>query len=234
MGSKSVMPGVLTVDDVIDCSQDFLNVLPMASTEIVQKKVRDFIDANIESEDVKNKTAAEKLYVAYEHTFRQSDYMKGSTARDMANVLAKISLDDVKAQANIVDLQKKRSTILDLLSEDQDFINSYKNVIEESETKGLKMAYTPKMDKENFESFIRMLYTVPWTSADTLHIRDAIIGKIQAFKQLFINPKSEDNKRTQLSRSFERRDALIEVLRGLDYVIPRLQNGVEPMTWRRC
>ena len=60
-----------------------------------------------------------------------------------------------------------------------------------------------------------------------------LINAISKNRSLFKNGSMNTNKATVLRKAIFKKDKLKAILRGLDYLIPRMEAGASPYGWRR-
>lgn len=225
---KDVLVTILSVDDVLNIPTEVLNLLPLISTDIITYNINRFVDNNLESSDAKCKEAATKLKDAYAHVNEVHDYLDSQEARDLADTLATLQYSDITVDAGLDKLKIYRELILDLLSEDTEFIREYNNGIANDVT-GKRSAYTAKMDGSNLESVLSKMELESHGNPDAL----ALVSRIRKNSSLFKNGSKAGNKSTVLRKAIAKKDKLKNILCGLDFLIPKMESGQNPMTWRK-
>ena len=226
--SKDVLVTILSVDDVLNIPTEVLNLLPLISTDIVTYNINRFVDNNLQSSDAKCKEAAIKLRDAYAHVNEVHDYLDSAEVRDLADTLATLQYSDITVDTGLDKLKMYRELILDLLSEDADFMREYNNGIA-NDVSGKRSAYTAKMDNSNLESILNKMAQESHGNPDVL----ALITRIQKNKSLFKNGSKAGNRSTVLRKAIAKKDKLKNILRGLDFLIPKMESGQNPITWRK-
>ena len=149
-----VLPNILTDEDVVNLSDEVLKELTKISTGIVIKYVNSFINDNINSNNPVSREAAVKLQNAYLQLNKTVEYLNSKDARDFADTLSKLQYSDIAYDTDLEVLKLWRTQIIDLLSEDEDFRKSYTGDMSDSETLGMKTAYTTKLDKDNLNDTV--------------------------------------------------------------------------------
>lgn len=227
--SMYVLPGIMTVDDVNSVSDEFLKELTNISTGIILKTINEFIDKNSGSGNADVAKAANKLCKAYQDINEFNAYLNSDEAKNLADTLVSLQYSDVSATTDLRQLKLWRMMIIELLSEDKDFLESYKGDIGDVSNVGHKTAYTTRLDKDNFQATVDRMREIA--------IGDPIAGRlvdnIVKMKNLFKNGNHNVNKPTVLRKAIYAKDRLKNILRGLDYLIPRLESGTSPVSWRR-
>lgn len=227
--SMYVLPGIMTVDDVNNVREETLKELTNISTGIVLKTINDFVDKNRGSSNSDVARAAERLYVIYKDLNDFYTYLNSDEARNLADTLVSLQYADVSATTDIRQLKLWRMMIIELLSEDKDFVESYKGDTEGISSTGYKTAYTARLDRDNFQSTIDRMRELAIGDPATGRLVDNIVK----MKNLFKNGNHNINKPTVLRKAIYAKDKLKNILKGLDYLIPRLESGVSPVSWRR-
>lgn len=224
-----VLPNIMTVDDVNNVSDEFLKLLSNISTGIVLKTVNDFVNKNINSPIQANADAAAKLQEAYRSVNEIQEYLNSNEAKNLADTLVSLQYSDVSASTDIAKLKYWRMLIIELLSEDEDFMKSYTSAVGNVSNVGYKTAYTARLDKDNLQTTLEAM--------EELAVEDMtaakLVGNIKKMKNLFKNGNHNINKPTVLRKAIYSKDRLKTILRGLDFLIPRLESNVSPATWRR-
>lgn len=230
--SSWVLPGILKVSEVGQLPHEFLVGLSTISTGIIMNYVNKFIADNEGSSDPTVQAAASALKSAYEEVNRISDYLNSEEAKTLSDTLCSLQYSDVSAEIPIEKLIVYRSTILDLLSEDEDFVAAYNKDIVESETRGYKTAYTPKLDEDNYISGIRMMNAAAKES-NYRGLCETVMARIFSNDNLFKNSRAKLNSPTVLRKAIYKKDRLKSLLRGIDYLIEKKRSGAAPRSWRR-
>ncbi len=227
--SEWVLPGVLKVEDVPSIDPNILKMMSEISTGVIMNYVNKFIEKANTSGDETERQAANILRDAYADINKLNEYLNSAEAKDLADTLTSLQYSDVSADMPIEQLICYRSMILDLLSDDEEFLSSYKEDIS-GRSSGMRIAYTPKLDAENYERVLTRMYDsiTNNTSYKTLDL----IKRISNNKSLFINSKSKTNQATVLRRAIYQKDRLKSILHGLDFLIDRKSRNVSPRTWR--
>lgn len=227
-----VLPNVLSVDDVNHLPDEVLYELPNISTGIVLKHVNKFVEDNVTSATPANQSAAIKLQQVYDRLNKIEGYLNSKDARDFANTLASLQYSDINYSQDLETLKEYRNKIIDFLSEDKDFVSSYSGDIKESETKGMKSSYTAKMDKDNLASTLNKLTVLARTSSEAVRI-NGLINRIKTHASLFKNGNYNLNAPTVMRRVEYKKDKLLNLLKGLDFIIPKMEAGKNAREWRR-
>lgn len=227
-----VLPSILQASDVVGLPDEALVALTKISTDIILEYVNDFIAANIDSADNTDATAARRLQSAYAVINKTNEYLKSKDAKDFADTLANLQYSDVNYGVDLEVLKQWRSQIIDLLAEDEDFRESYTGDIDDSETRGMKTAYTTRLDKDNLESVIAELCSIGITTGTT-RITTTLIDNIKKHSGLFKNGNYNLNSPTVMRRAIYKKDKLATILRGLNFIIPRKEAGLSANEWRK-
>lgn len=234
--SKWVLPGVLSVESVNKLNVEVLSLLSQISTGIVIKRVNDFIEAN-EFKSNEDGEAARKLKAGFENINKINAYLESDEAKDLADTLASLQYSDISCTEDINKLKLYREMIIELLSEDEEFREEYKGEISENATRGMKTAYTTKLDKENLSNIlvqIRLAATRnPNISPVTTQAALDLCRAIETNKNLFKNGSYNINKATVIRKAIYKKDKLRNILRGLDYIIPKIEANESAYSWRR-
>lgn len=231
--SKWILPMVLTVEDVNNLSSGVLSLFTKISTGIVLKKVNEFINSNIDSLDIEIRSAAEKLKDAYAEINAVNDYLESDEAKDLADTLSQLNYSDISINTDLSKLKLWRSLIIELLAEDEEFLNSYTGDVSESSTRGFKSAYTAKLDKDNLEVILEKMRNVAGNTPSEFSAYSRLEGAILKNKNLFKNGNFNVNHPTVLRKAIIKKDRLISLLRGLDFIIPKIESGKNATAWRR-
>lgn len=225
--SRDVLPTILTTSDVVALPDETLRLFTRISTGIVLENINEFVEDYKSSSDVECQNAALKLERIFKEVNDVNAYLESDEAKDLANTLSSLQYSDVSATTDIEQLKLYRSLILELLSEDKDFVREYsgENVV----STGRKTAYTAKLDKDNLESTLEDMFS----TANGNPLVLSFISRIQKNSSLFRNGNYNVNKPTVLRKAIYKKDKLRNILRGLDFLIPKLEAGQNPSTWRR-
>lgn len=227
--SKWILPTILTAEDVVKLSDEMLELLTRISTGIVLKAVNDFVDKYSNSTDPTCSTAASKLAKAYKSVNDINAYLESEEAKTLADTLASLQYNDVSATTDLHVLKLYRELIIELLSEDEEFCNSYSTESVAKEAHKVKTAYTAKLDNENLETVLAEMDNAAHGEVVAL----SLISNIKKKKSLFKNSTYNVNKPTVLRKAIYKKDKLRNILHGLDFLIPRLESGQSPSAWRR-
>ncbi len=226
---KSVLPTILTSEDVLQIPDEVLTLMTRISTGIVLGNINKFVAANRESSDSVDREAALKLERIYTDVNEVKAYLESEEAKNLANTLASLQYSDISATTDLRTLKMYRMLIIELLSEDEDFVNSYTTEQLELGASGRYTAYTAKLDKANLEEVLELM----GEAAHGVPAAMSLINRIDKNKSLFKNGNYHINTPTVLRRAIYKKDKLKNILRGLDFLIPRLEVGQSPTTWRR-
>lgn len=226
-----VLPGILKADDVQAIPMDALIEMSKTSTGIIINYVNKFVSSNIESDDPMLRRAAEIMKAAYDEINRINEYLNSDEAKVLSDTLCSMEYRDISAEVPLEKLIVMRSTILELLSEDEDFVKSYTNEIAESATHGMKTAYTVKLDEDNMYNVCNRMRVIcdQHHSAAGMHLISAITSNSNLFK----NSRTKLNSPTVLRKAIYKKDKLKSILRGIDFLIGKKQAGVSPISWRK-
>lgn len=227
-----VLPNVISTEDIVELPTEVLAEFTKISTGIVTSYVNKFVEANINSSNPTDREAAVKLKEAYAKLNKTTEYLKSKDAQDFAESLSKLQYSDVSYNADLEVLKMWRLQIIDLLSEDENFRESYTGDMSESETRGMKTAYTPKLDKDNLEDTLARM-TGFGIATGTVSQTSKLIARIKNNPNLFKNGNYNLNNPTVMRKAIYKRDKLINILKGLDFIIPRKEAGTPANTWRR-
>ena len=231
--TKWVLPNVLSVDDVLELDIELLTVLSNISTGVVLQYVNDFIAGSSNSGDGTVTEAGDKLREAYREVNEINDYLASDEAKNLADTLASLQYSDIKHEVDTAKLLAYRSAIIELLSDDKDFIETYKNEANGSSNKGFKSAYTAKLDKDNLadamDRISELAMKIPGQSGAGMRL----YGAIDRNKNLFKNGSNKVNKPTVLRKAIYKKDKLKSILKGIDYLLDKKQSGAAPRSWRR-
>lgn len=227
-----VLPNVMSDVDVTQLPEEVLNELPNISTGIVVSYINKFIEANAGSSDDVSRLAATRLAHAYERLNKTTDYLKSKDARDFADTLSRLQYSDISYSTDVEVLKMWRLQILDLLSEDEDFRESYTGDMSDSETRGMKTAYTTKLDKDNLEETLARMKGIAIATGSTRQV-DGLIARIRNNANLFKNGNYNLNSPTVMRKAIYKKDRLTNILKGLDFLIPRKEAGLSANEWRR-
>lgn len=226
-----VLPGILKADDVLDIPLDMLIEMSNMSTGIILNYVNKFISGNINSSDETMAAAAKKMSIAYENVNKVNDYLNSEEAKTLSDTLCSLEYRDVSAEMPLEKLTVMRAAILELLAEDVDFVQAYAKEISESSTRGMKTAYTVKLDEDNFIRILDAMRVV--NRKEHTLAGDNLIGCIERNTNLFKNSRAKLNAPTVMRKAIYRKDKLKTILRGIDYLIDKKQSGAPPISWRR-
>lgn len=227
-----VLPNILTDEDVVNLSDDVLKELTKISTGIVIKYVNSFINENINSDNPVSREAAVKLQNAYLQLNKTVEYLNSKDARDFADTLSKLQYSDIAYDTDLEVLKLWRTQIIDLLSEDEDFRKSYTGDMSDSETLGMKTAYTTKLDKDNLNDTVSRITGIAIATGCT-KAANVLVSGIRKNPNLFKNGNYNLNRPTVMRKAIYKKDRLQNILRGLDFLIPRKEAGLSANEWRR-
>lgn len=226
-----VLPGILKVQDVHAVDPVILCMMSNISTGVILGYVNKFIESAEGSTDAVKVEAAAVMRSAYEQVNKVNDYLNSDEAKDLADTLCSLQYSDVSAELPIEKLISYRSVILDLLSEDKDFVESYTKESLEGQASGMKVAYTPKLDESNYYRVIHEM-NVHMASNGANNETANLVKRIKNNKNLFVNSRAKLNSSTVLRKAIYKKDRLRSILRGLDFLIDKKNSGVSPRSWR--
>lgn len=229
--SEWVLPGILKVEDVPKVDVNVLEMMSRISTGIILGYVNKFIDSAGSSNDPAKVEAADVITNAYDHVNKVNAYLNSEEAKDLADTLCSLQYSDVSAEMPIEQLISYRATILELLAEDKDFVESYKKECLDGQASGMKSAYTIKLDEGNYDAILQEMLEYAnchLVSPETINL----IGRIGSNKNLFVNSRAKLNSPTVLRKAIYKKDRLRSILRGLDFLIEKKNSGESPRSWR--
>lgn len=227
-----VLPGILSVEQVVVLPMEVLTEFTKVSTDIIIRKVNKWVDANITSGNADIRTAAEKLKQAYAEVNYANEFLKSAKAKEMATTLNSLQLSDVSAFTDVYTLKNYRLVIIELLSEDPEFLSTYKNEISKSETAGLKSGYTAKMDEDNISLHCIRMQNIVIEDSAVANARGQLLDTIMSNESLFKNCKYQQSNPTVFRAATYKKEKLTNILRGLDFLIPKLEKNIDPRVWR--
>lgn len=227
--NRDVIPTILTADDVCNISVEVLRYLPSISTDIVLRSVNNFIAANSNSTDDTHRQAALILNSVYSEVNSINEYLNSSDAKELADTLYRLNYDDITADVGLDTLKRYRAAILQLLSEDSSFVESYSTESLKLRNTGTMVAYTAKLDTNNFDTTLQLMREA--ARGDVIAL--SLCSRIQKNASLFKNGNRAVNKSTVMRKAIYKKDKLKSLLKSLDFLIPRLEAGQSPITWRR-
>jgi hypothetical protein len=227
--SKYVLPTILTVDEVLALPDNILELLTEISTGIILESINEFVEKNKNSQVQNDREAALKLERIYKETNDVNAYLESDEAKSLADTLAALQYSDVSASTDLDTLKMYRKLIIELLSDDEDFVKEYFGSSSESSGVKKKTAYTAKLDNDNLERVVKLMSQ----EADGDPVVLGLISKINKNKNKFKNGNYNVNKPTVLRKAIYKKDKLRNILKGLDFLIPKLESGQSPVTWRR-
>lgn len=232
--TKWVLPNVLSVDDTLLLDMEVLKVLSKVSTGVILKYINNFIKAEIDSTDLNMQQAASKLKEAYKEVNDINSYLEGDEAKKLADTLVSLQYSDIKHEVETAKLIAYRELILDLLSEDEDFMKSYLGEVDDNVAKGYKTAYTAKLDMDNLEEAINQIGEIMVKSSGApRQAASRLISVIDSNKNLFKNGNNKINRPTVLRKAIYQKDRLKSILKGIDYLLAKKESGASPRSWRR-
>ena len=231
--TKWVLPNVLSVDDVAVLDVELLKVLASVSTGVVLKYINDFINGNVSSDIPDVQSAAIKLQEAYTEVNEVNAYLASDEAKNLADTLASLQYSDIKHEVETPKLLAYRSLIIELLSDDKDFVETYKGDVESSLGKGFKSAYTAKLDKDNLLDALDRITQLSKDIDGQLVPGSRLRSAIENNANLFKNGSNKVNKPTVLRKAIYKKDKLKSILKGIDYLLEKKQEGAAPRSWRR-
>ena len=231
--SKWIVPGIISSKDIIELPDDVIDLFTRISTGIVTKRVNEFVNDNLNSTNQTDSQAAAKLKIAYERLNRTNEYLSSQDAKDLADVLANLQYSDVSVNTDIHTLKKYRQQILELLAEDEDFVRTYTGDVSGSQTRGMKAAYTAKLDKSNLEDVLNEMRELALKHVSSVEAILNLVGNIERNKSLFKNGNYNVNNYTVLRKAIYKKDKLSNILKGLDFLIPRVEACESARGWRR-
>ncbi len=225
-----VLPGILNAEDVTEIAPELLHMTSKISTGVIVGYVNKFIETYENSSDSTYSLAAKKLKEAYADVNSVMEYLQSDEARNLADTLCSLQYSDISADVPKDKLIAYRSAILELFSEDVDFMKEYQKEVEVKEASGYKTAYTAKLDKENFDRVVTQMQA--YLSQHPDKAGGMLVDRITKNSNLFINSRAKTNAPTVLRKAIYRKDTLKNILRGLDYLIDKIDSGQAPRSWR--
>lgn len=232
--TKWVLPNVLSVDDTLLLDIEVLKVLSGVSTGVILKYVNKFIDTGINSADPDVQQAATKLQEAYKEVNDVNRYLESDEAKQLADTLVSLQYSDIKYETDTPKLVAYRELILELLSEDEDFMKAYIGEVNANVAKGYKTAYTAKLDMDNLDSAIQQISEIATKlSGPSSQAALKLMGVIDSNKNLFKNGNNKINRPTVLRKAIYQKDRLKSILKGIDYLLGKKESGDSPRSWRR-
>lgn len=229
---SDVLPRVLSAELVAQCSDEALSYLQYVTTDIVMMYVNEFFKRTASSSDPVDTIASEKLKKALKNVIETQSYLESEETRDFGRELAALSYSDISYNANIEDLKRWRSMICELFADDATFKKEFGDMESNPDTRGMKIAFTPKMGAENLDEVLLNLKNYALDNHDVNAATLATI--IEHNKSIFKYNSKKESKPTVLRNAIYNKDRLFSIMRGLNFLIPRMEKGVSPSTWRKC
>lgn len=227
-----VLPGILKADEVLLLPYEFIVELSKISTGVIMDYVNKFIATNMESSDPTSQQAASILSSAYEEVNKVNEYLNSDEAKTLSNTLCSLQYSDISSEIPMEKLIVYRSTILELLVEDEDFVANYNRDMGGAVSTGNKTAYTTKLDGSNYESVMERMQSKEVCAGKEI-LCDTVCKRISQNENLFKNSRAKLNSATVLRKALYKKDRLKSILRGLDYLIDKKKSGEPPRSWRR-
>lgn len=224
------LPSLLTVDEVLILPNKMLQLLTDISTDIVIDRVNIFVANNINSENQDRKRAAEILRNAYARVNSMTSYLESDEAKKLATTLAELDYRDININTDLHLLKEYREQIIDFLSEDEEFVKSYSSVIK-SDTRGFKQAFITKLDSENLEETLARMQDIGQISDEEYDACERLRSRIEEMPSLFKNAKNA-RQNTIFYRTATKTTKLKHILRGLDFLIPKMERGEAMLKYR--
>lgn len=228
-----VLPNVLTVEDVLNIDAPILELLSKTSTGIVLKYVNNFISANESSSDETMRAAAIKLRDAYYMVNKKEEYLNSDEAKKLADTLVSLQYSDITFETDLTELETYKMLIIDLLSEDDSFRDSYLNGEGNIENKGFKTSYTDKLDELNLVQVCDCIMQYAQNNESSSITCESLVNTLKKNKNLFKNSNRKVNRHTVLRKAIYQKDKLLNILKGIDFIIEKKVNNESPRSWRR-
>lgn len=226
-----VLPGILDAEEVRYIAPQLLEMMASTSTAIIVDYVNKFIAKYKGSSDVICAEAADKLEAAYASVNAINEYLNGDEAKNLADTLAALQYSDISAELPTEKLLYYKSLILELLMEDADFAEQYKQGSSIQAT-GYKTAYTVKLDADNFNETLDAMRKFCTENPRYAGAGLMLVDKLNKQKNLFTNGRTKTNSATVLRKAIYHKDKLKSILRGIDFLLERRAENVSPRAWR--
>lgn len=227
---------VLSPKDIVEIDPAILKLTANISTGPIVSAVRKFIAQAEEFGDSTDKMAAEKLKVAYAEVDAIDEFINGDEAKKEVDTLLHLQYSDITATTDRETLEHYRNLILDLLAEDEEFINYYGKTEDErqslrSRANGMRVAYKTRLDKDNLNNVLDQMYAILNEGGTTVATRNWV-NFIKQNSSMFINSSMRPDNTTRYRAVAYQKDKLKSILRGLDFLIGQLDAGHKAQSWR--
>lgn len=229
--SDWVLPNVLDYRDVNRLPEEVFYKMSHISTGIILSMVNEFVEKH-EVDDGPIGEAARKLHAAYSEVNSVNQYLSSPEAKELADSLASLQYSDISATTDIQTLTRYRTLIIELLGDDEEFMETYGGGTART-SKGYMTAYTRKMDSKNFYEVLEEIRNTTVTTQDEKTALLSLCGRLEDKWSLFKNAMYSANKPTVLRKAIYKKDKLVNILKGIDFLLERNAVGAKPVSWRR-
>lgn len=216
-----VVPGKIDTELIANLPDRAMTILADLSSNIVVMHVNRFLGSK--NAGVANLgSVCDKLKVAYAYTNEKMDYLKSEKVKEMANELRNLQFEDIT------------------YTTPRDRLEMYKMLIEELIDNEYASAYTDEKDtqylKSGMEQLRQMANDLLKVNASPSEINACfrLYEIIDKNKSLFRNPPFKRNTATILRGVLYRKDDFELILKGIGFILKKLDSHANPRSWRFC
>lgn len=216
-----VVPSKIDTDLIENLPDKAMAILADLSSNIVVMHVNRFL--NSQNASAANLgSVCDKLRAAYAYTNEKMDYLKSEKVKEMVNELRNLQFEDIT------------------YTTPRDKLDAYKILIEELIDNEYASAYTDEKDTQYLKAGMQQLETYvgelvrSGASYGAINSCYRLHKIIHDNKSLFRNPPFKRNSATILRGVLYRKDDFEIMLRGINFIIGKLDSHANPRSWRFC
>lgn len=212
--SMSILPGILTVGDVLTLPEEILKCL----TNVTTKDMETYIDAFIKysgNADAENAEAAKKLESVYRDYKELQAYVNSQEMDDNISIIRTINITDINYSTPTSDLIMWKDRMNNILDGEDKLV---------------------KLDEENFVSTINDMVNLSSKFDEQVQkTTNRIVAGMKKMSSIFINTKSSQPTSSRLSTALKYKDKIGTLVHTIDDVLKIQENGTDgrnPREWR--
>jgi uncharacterized protein with NRDE domain len=210
----SILPGILTVGDVLTLPEEILKCL----TNVTTKDMETYIDAFIKysgNADAENAEAAKKLESVYRDYKELQAYVNSQEMDDNISIIRTINITDINYSTPTSDLIMWKDRMNNILDGEDKLV---------------------KLDEENFVSTINDMVNLSSKFDEQVQkTTNRIVAGMKKMSSIFINTKSSQPTSSRLSTALKYKDKIGTLVHTIDDVLKIQENGTDgrnPREWR--
>lgn len=213
--SYNILPGILTVDDVLTLPVEILRCLTNVTTSNIESFIDSFINYVSKTGGDDYKEAAKKLTSVYSDYKVTKRFVDSPEMNETIQMVINTNLIDISYNTDTNELIKLKSRMTNVLDGEEKLI---------------------KLDSDNFEATTQMMVQLAMESEDPniIGTTNKVVSSMKKMKSLFINKNGSGVQSSRLNTALKFKEKINSLITAIDDVldIKATNNGSNPREWR--